>query len=107
MAAPAVFDNPEKVAEELGAAMSHPAFQHILALLEGYEQRILLVGIDDPDQSKDFLRGAVHAARSMRASLLSAKQAFDAQADRAQAASDKTKRERVFLPPGGGPGGLS
>lgn len=104
MGLPKLFENPEEGANELGAAMHHLAFGHILDLLEQYEQRILLVGIDDPDQTKDFLRGAVHAARSMRTSLIAAKQYFDRSLEQEKA---ELKKKRDFLPPGSGPLGMS
>jgi len=104
MSLPTIFESPEQGASELGEAMHHLAFRHILDLLEGYEQRILTVGIEDPEQTKDFMRGAVHAARSMRSSLLAAKEHFDAQMQKELMAQ---KRKREFLPPGSGSGDLS
>lgn len=104
MGLPRLFENPEEGANELGAAMHHLAFNHILELLEAYEERILVIGIDDPDQTKDFLRGAVHAARSMRTSLIAAKQYFDRSIEQEKA---EAKKKRDFLPPGSGSVGMS
>lgn len=105
---PKLFDKPEDVLLALGEAMSHPAYGYIIDALENFEVHTLVVGIDDPDKTKDFLRGAVFAARSLRTQLLSAKELYDSQNRREKAELvEKQKREREFLRPGGGPAGLS
>lgn len=100
MPLPRLFDNVEDTIAELGEAMQYPAFRRIVDLLEAYEHQILVVGIEDADMSKDFLRGAVHAARMLRSSLSAALE---------QAAKQRSRPTdvRPFHLPGSGTGGIS
>jgi hypothetical protein len=102
---PPVFEDAQQATAELGQAMQHPAFAHIVTLLEGWEIRLLVTGIDDPDQTKDFLRGAVFAARSIRSALLTAKEYIDSQTRQKDA--KEPRRVREFFAPGSGAGDLS
>jgi hypothetical protein len=104
MSLPKIFASPEQAVAELGSAMQSGAFDRLVEVLEAYEYNILMVGIENPELTKDFLRGAVHASRSLRESLLSARKHYESQL-RAEEAAVKARRE--FLAPGSGTGALS
>jgi hypothetical protein len=103
---PPFFKDVEAAAMELGtASLSHP-FRLLLEMLESYEVRIMVHGVDDPMCTKDYLRGFVHGVRALRTDLLAAR-AFQAHKQKAEEIA-KTKGEQApFRHPGSGPGGLS
>ena len=104
MPLPKLYDDLDQAVGELGEAMQHPAFVRILECLEAFEYHVVVHGIDDPGMSKDFIQGAVHASRSMRETLSTAKRQFDESMRKGAA---ETRVARDFFPPGSGSGGLS
>jgi hypothetical protein len=103
---PPFFSNVEETAMELGAAsLSHP-FRLLLEMLESYEVRIMVHGVDDPLCTKDYLRGFVHGVRALRSDLLAAR-AFQAHKLKVQEMSEAKAAQPPFRHPGSGPGGLS
>ena len=103
---PAFFKDVEQAAMEIGAAMTSHPFQLILDMLESYEVRLLVTGLDDPACSKDYLRGFVHGVRGLRADLVAARAHYSTKLKAEEIA--KTRGEQTpFRHPGSGPGGLS
>lgn len=98
----------ESAAREIGEAMQQHAFQLLYEMLAGYEERILKQGIDDPELSKDYLRGFVHGVRALRADMQAAREYVKmASAKEDWQKANPLKQTSPFLPPGAGPGGLS
>jgi len=103
---PPFFNDVEQTAMELGSAsLSHP-FRLLLEMLESYEVRIMVHGVDDPQCTKDYLRGFVHGVRALRSDLLAAR-AFQAHKLKAEEMSKNKPEQPAFRHPGSGPGGLS
>jgi hypothetical protein len=98
----------EEVAIELGEAMKTSAFQRMLEILEGYELRVLAASVDDPEMTKDYVRGFVHCIRALRSDMEAARN-YVLSLDRSAEREEKRKKEgvRSFMPPGSGPGGPS
>lgn len=101
------FISDEDAAIEIGEAMKTSAFQKILDILESYELRVLTAGVDDPEMTKDYLRGFVHCVRALRSDMEAARN-YVLSLDRSAEREEKRKKDgvRSFMPPGSGPGGL-
>ena len=103
-----LWTDPAAAAAMLGEAVGSAPFRMLIGMLQQYEERMLAEGIDDPDLSKDYLRGFVHAIRTMRSDMEAARSTVEQQAAKDEwEAHKRTERSRVDAYPGHGPGGLS
>lgn len=108
-----LWTDPHEAARTLGEAISSAPFQMLLDMLDQYERRILAQGIDDEKVSKDYLRGFVHAVRTLRSDMLAAQNT--AHQEIAREAWEQERQKSKVAPytpepggmPGHGPGGMS
>lgn len=100
-----LWTDPKEAALTLGEAVRTAPFQILLDMLEKYETNVLNEGLEDPEITKDYLRGFVHCARTLRRDMMAARAAAD-QVDAKEEWDSRQKARRV-VGPGHGPGGLS
>jgi hypothetical protein len=103
---PPMFKDLDQAVQELGTILAGRAGQILLEMLESYEVKILVHGIEDSSCSKDYLRGFVHAVRAMRQDVVTARAQVATRAKAEEMAKLK-KPQEPFRHPGSGPGGLS
>ena len=110
-----LWTDPKEAARTLGEAVNSAPFQMLLDMLAQYEQRVLMEGIDDEKLTKDYLRGYVHAVRTLRSDMLAAQNTAQQEVAR-EAWEEERKKAKAdgaaYMPqpggmPGHGPGGMS
>lgn len=103
---PPFFNDVDQAAMEIGSAMVGSFGQHLLGMLESYEVRLLVHGIDDASLSKDYVRGFVHGCRALRTDLIAARAHYLTKTKAEEIAKTQAPQP-AFRHPGSGPGGLS
>jgi len=103
---PPFFKDVDEAANLIGNAMLSEPFRLVLDMLEAYEVRILVHSVDDPECTKEYVRGFIHGIRALRSDLVAAR-AYQATKQKAEEIAQTRGEKPAFRYPGSGPGGLS